>query len=107
MEERYKIALKNSSISIFFQDDDLKFKYVFNLPENVDPQNVYDKTDDDIFKGNEVKRFMELKRESILTGKSFSGQIELVFHERSYTFLYKIEPSISKSGKRVGILSTL
>lgn len=107
MEERYKIALKNSSISIFFQDVDLKFKYAFNLPENIDPKNIYDKTDDDIFKGNEVKRFMDLKRESILSGKSFSGQIELIFYKRDYIFLYNIEPSISKDGKRVGILSTL
>ncbi len=106
-EERFRIALKNSNISVFLQDTDLKYVYGFNIPDNIPFEMVADKTDDYLFKGKSVEKFIRMKNLSIVNGEKFSGEIELIFFKTKHDFFYTIEPFYSKDGKIVGVLTAL
>ncbi|MDI6699708.1 MAG: response regulator [bacterium] len=106
-EERFRIALKNSNISVFLQDKELKYTYGFNIPDNIPFEMVSDRTDDEIFKGKSVEKFERMKNLSLLNGEKFSGEIELIFFKTKHDFFYTIEPFHSKEGKVIGVLTAL
>lgn len=106
-EEKFKIALKNSNISIFVQDRDLKYTYGFNLPDNIPLEMITDKVDDEIFKGKNVEKFLRMKNLAITNGEKFSGEIELIFFKTKHYFFYTIEPFYSKEEKISGVLTAL
>ncbi|MEO0280820.1 MAG: response regulator [candidate division WOR-3 bacterium] len=106
-EEKFKIALKNSNISVFVQDRDLKYNYGFNIPDNIPFEMLFEKVDDDIFKGKNVEKFIRMKNLAITNGEKFSGEIELIFFKTKHYFLYTIEPFYSKDEKISGVLTAL
>ncbi|MEO0288121.1 MAG: response regulator [candidate division WOR-3 bacterium] len=106
-EEKFKIALKNSNISVFVQDRDLKYNYGFNIPDNIPFEMLFEKVDDDIFKGKNVEKFIRMKNLAITNGEKFSGEIELIFFKTKHYFFYTIEPFYSKDEKISGVLTAL
>src|ERR1700733_11855713 len=60
-EERFRVALKDSPITVFSQDRDLRYTWIYN-PQSYWQQDVIGKTDEEIIGPKKSAGLVELKR---------------------------------------------
>ncbi len=83
-EERFRTTLQHSSITVFNQDRDLRYTWVYNPQFVRTPEEVVGKTDAEIFPPDKAARLSEIKRRVIETGRR--AHEEFVFTKSEGTF---------------------
>ena len=53
---RFELALENSGITVFEQDADLRYTYVYNPPPGTRPEDFLGRTDAEIFPEHELRQ---------------------------------------------------
>ena len=101
-EERFRVALKDSPITVFNQDCDLRYTWVYN-PRLHWQESVIGRTDEEILGAKKAHRLSELKRRVLDTGAAVREEM-LISHEgTNYAFEVMIEPLFDAEQKIVGI----
>ncbi len=74
-ERRFRLVLDNSPISVFTQDRDLRYTWVYNPQGDYPPVAMLGKRDDELYDPSRVEELVALKREVLETGRSVSGRV--------------------------------
>jgi PAS domain S-box-containing protein len=101
-EERFRVALKNSPITVFNLDRDLRYTWLHNsqLPE---PSSYLGKTLSEFVSRVEGERVAEIRRRVLETGVGVRHQVELGEGGRKRYYDTTIEPVLDSSGAVIGL----
>ncbi len=101
-EERFRVALKDSPITVFNQDRELRYTWIYN-PQLYWQHEAIGKTDAEIIGPKKAARLVELKRRVLKTGTALREEVVIPHDGRSYAFDITIEPLFDANGSVVGI----
>jgi formate hydrogenlyase transcriptional activator len=101
-EERFRVALKDSPITVFNQDDELRYTWIYN-PQLQWQDEVAGKTDAEIFGPKKAARLIELKRRVLKTGVALREEVMIPNEGKSHAFDLTIEPLLDAGGSVIGI----
>ncbi len=101
-EERFRVALKDSPITVFNQDRDLRYTWIYN-PQLYWQHEVMGKTDDEILGAARASALTALKQRVLETGVSQQQDVTIPHNDRSYAFDMSIEPLFDAEGNTIGI----
>ena len=104
-EERFRIALECSPIKIFNQDRDLRYTWVYNLPEGWSEQDCLGKTDEEIFDAENAAKMVALKRPVLESGRGIRQEFSLTARGKTYHCDMTVEPLLDATGQVVGVNS--
>jgi len=102
---RFESALKGSSVTVFEQDEELKYTWVYNPPMNLDPLALIGRTEADIFAPESVTRLQDLKSGALKSGSPRRAEIEVTKDGESMWFDIRVEPVTLRDG-RPGLVAT-
>ena len=102
-EERFQVALKDSPIMVFNQDQNLRYTWVFNLPPQMRDRVVLGKTDAELFKAEEAARLTEIKRRVLETGKRTREEVSVSLNGDLRYLDLTVEPYLGAAGEVLGI----
>ena len=103
-EERLRIALLKSPVTVFHQNEDLRYIWVVNPCPGHRSFPLLDKFDSDLFPPNEAERLTRLKRSVLSTGVGTREEVVLTSQAGVRTVDLAIEPFRDSSGETVGLL---
>ncbi len=101
-EERFRVALKDSPISVFSQDRELRYTWIYNAQSHWQ-ENVLGMTDDDLLGPDKARPLRELKQKVIETGVGVREEVMIRTNGKSLSFDVTIEPLFDSEGRVVGI----
>ena len=104
INERFALALKESAITVWQQDLDLLFTWVYNPVSRVDVSTIIGKSDSDLVeRAEDAEAIVAVKRSVIETGCSRHEVIPV--QEKGETRYYdlRVDPTLSESGNITGI----
>ena len=101
-EERFRVALKDSPITVFNQDRDLRYTWLFN-PQLYWQHDVLGKTDDEVIGPRKAATLNHLKQRVLDSGTGVREEVAIADNGKSYFFDITIEPLFDADGKVVGI----
>jgi PAS domain S-box-containing protein len=101
-EERFRVALKDSPITVFNQDRDLRYTWIYN-PQIYLDHDVLGKTDVEILGPKKAGALSELKKHVLRTGIAVRRDVALPQNGRSYVVDMTIEPLFDEKHEIVGI----
>ena len=104
-EQRLRIALSGSPITVFNQDRDLRYTWMYNLQEGWTEQDYLGKTDKDIFGAEAAAKMVAIKRPVLETGRGTREEFTLTARGKTYYCDITVEPLIDAAGKVAGVNS--
>jgi formate hydrogenlyase transcriptional activator len=105
-EERFRVALKDSPITVFNQDRELRYTWIYN-PRFCWQGEILGKTDDDLLGAEKARPLRELKRKVIDSGAGVREEVIIRQNEKNLSFDTKLEPLFDSQGKIAGITGAL
>lgn len=107
-EKRLRLALRDSNISVFMQDADLRYVWMRNAPEGFNAHEVIGKVDEEILPATAARVASKAKRQVIETGEDVTFEACIEPQEvggRMRYFEVTTEPYYDAAGKLSGLLS--
>lgn len=104
-EQRFRVALKDSPISVFHQDRELRYTWIYN-PQVYRHQEILGKTDDELMGIATAAELTALKRKVLNTGVALREEVSVTRNGRTFTFDLNLEPLFDSEGTVVGITGT-
>ena len=101
-EERFRVALKDSPITVFNQDLDLRYTWIYN-PQLYWQHEVLGKTDDEILGPARASVLTTLKQRALKSRVSQQQDVTIPHNGGSYAFDMSIDPLFDADGNVVGI----
>lgn len=101
-EERFRVALKDSPITVFNQDCDLRYTWIYN-PQRCWTHDALGKTDEELIGLKKNARLVALKRKVLETGRSLREEVSVMKDGKTCAYDMVIEPLLDADGKVAGI----
>jgi formate hydrogenlyase transcriptional activator len=101
-EERFRVALKDSAITVFNQGPNLQYTWIFN-PQMYWQRDVIGKTDEEIIGAERAQPLNQLKRRVLETGAGAREEVTIPHNGKNYSFDITIEPLFDANGEVAGI----
>ncbi len=101
-EERFRVALKDSPITVFSQDRDLRYTWIYN-PQLPWQQAAIGKTDAELIGFKKAASLVELKRRALKTGMALREEVVIPSEGKMLAFDVAVEPLLDGNGSVVGI----
>ncbi len=76
-EERFRVALAHSNITLFEQDPELRYRWIYNPPFGNHPSDVLGKTNTDLFSPEDAARLDALDRAVLRSGERAQGEVQI------------------------------
>ena len=102
-EERLRIALQASPITVYAQDADLRYTWLYNPSPGYSADETVGKLDSDIASPEDAARLMALKRQVLTTGKGLREEIHFAGIGGDLYFDLTVEPLRDANGAVVGV----
>lgn len=108
INQRFLVALKNSTTCVFEQDEHLRYTWLFNLSEAMQDARFLGKHDEDIYDLPSAKLLDQIKRKVLQTGEAFDHQIKLA-HPNTLPKWYQahFEARIDLQGEVIGLIGAM
>jgi PAS domain S-box-containing protein len=101
-EERFRVALKDSPITVFSQDPDLRYTWIYN-PQLHWQHDALGKTDDEIIGPKKAAALNDLKRRVLTSGVGAREEVAIPQDGTSHVFDITIEPLFDAQKKVIGV----
>jgi len=101
-EERFRVALLDSPITVFNQDAHLRYTWIYN-PQLFWQQELLGKTDDELLGTRKAASLNQLKRRVLESGSGAREEIAIPNNGDSHVFDITVEPLFDAQRKVVGI----
>ena len=101
-EERFRVALKDSPITVFNQDRDLRYTWIYN-PHLYWQTDIIGKTDEEIIGEKRAARLTEMKHRVLNTGEALREEVNISHNGTPYAFDMTIEPLFDSQHQVIGI----
>ncbi|AGA29069.1 sensor histidine kinase [Singulisphaera acidiphila] len=105
-EAHFRLALENSPIIIFQQDRELRYTKLFNPVPGLPISTTLGKKDEDIFVPEEAAFLTAIKRDVMVTGRSFRDSLRVTIDGKVLFFDTMVEPFRDATGRIAGITGT-
>jgi PAS domain S-box-containing protein len=102
-EYRLRIGLENSNITVFTQDHDLRYTWVFSSTDGNTNQSTIGKRDDELPEIEDPAELVGLKQSVIDTGQGLRKEILLRIHGEDHYLLVTLEPFLDKQNQVIGL----
>jgi PAS domain S-box-containing protein len=102
-EERLRVALKSAPITLFNQDQTLRYTWVHNPTLNRSDQEILGNTDFDLFSEEGAARLTQLKHRVLETGIGTREEVPIFAYGQQYCFDLTIEPLHNSNHEIIGI----
>ncbi len=102
-EERFRVALKNSSTTVFNQDRDLRYTWIYNSKLPTEMNEMLGKTPCDLFGPVEGANMMAVGRRVLETGIGVHDEMQISIGSGKRYVDTRIEPAIDSTGAIVGL----
>ena len=104
-DERFRVALQDSPITVFSQDQDLRYTWIHN-PCFRSPEEIIGRTDDEVIEREEAAHLRRLKRGVLETGEAARAEIVVTQGGKKRAYDMTLEPLRDANGKIIGITGT-
>jgi formate hydrogenlyase transcriptional activator len=101
-EERFRVSLKDSPISVFNQSLDLRYTWIYN-PRLYLRQDILGRTDDEILGPEKARGLRELKQRVVDSGVGARDEVVIRHNGRGYSFDLTVDPVRDTEGNVIGI----
>jgi PAS domain S-box-containing protein len=101
-EERFRVALKDSPITVFNQDSDLRYTWIYN-PHVYWQQDAIGKTDEELLSVKKAAHLTALKKKVLRTGVAEREEVTIPHNGASYFVDMTVEPLFDSEGRVAGI----
>ena len=101
-EQRFRVALQDSPITVFNQDADLRYTWIYN-PQLFWQQEILGKTDDELLGSKKAAALNQLKRRVLESGSGIREEIAIPYNGASQFFDITVEPLFDAGKNVVGI----
>ncbi len=102
-EERFRMALDNSPISVSCQDAELRYTWVYNPMACLQEAQMLGKTDAELFLPEDAGYLTELKSGVLRSGQENRSEIKIQCGGRLCFYDISVEPIKDESGSVVGV----
>ena len=102
-EEHFRIALENSPIVVFNQDQELRYTWIHNLHPGFNPQEILGKTDAELLPADDAARLAEIKRRVLETGVTAREEVRTTIGVQVFFYDLTVEPLRDLSGNIIGV----
>jgi two-component sensor histidine kinase len=103
---RFEVALNASPISVYEQDADLIFTWVYNPPFGLDAKALVGRSEMDVFTLEDAEAVGALKQSALKSGESRRTEVQVTVGERQGWFDLRVEPLKMRDG-RMGLAGTI
>jgi PAS domain S-box-containing protein len=104
---RFTSALDHSPITVFEQDADLRYTWIYNAPPGFDVEKMLGKDEYSAMPAPSADRLRALKRESLSAGEPRRIEIEIANDVRSAWFDLQVQPTPMRDGRQGVIASAM
>ncbi len=101
-EERFRVALKDSPITVFNQDLDLRYTWIYN-PHLYWQRDILGKTDADLVGTAKAAQLDDLKRRALKSRVALREEVQVPHNGKNYAIDITIEPLFDADGNVAGI----
>ena len=101
-EERFRVALKDSPVTVFNQDTELRYTWIYN-PHLYLGKDTLGQTDDAMLGPESALPLNQIKRRVLETGTSLRQEVVIPVNGKSYSFDVTLEPLRDSTGQIIGI----
>jgi PAS domain S-box-containing protein len=102
-EERLRVALKNSPITVFNQDRDLRYTWLYNPTLAYHATQVIGKQDADLLSCEDAGVLTQIKRRVLETGVGAQEEVKLTIEGQDFYYDLTVEPLPDVHGEIIGI----
>jgi len=102
-EERLRVALASTSMSVFSQDRELRYTWIFNSRLGYRPEDVVGRMDSDLMDAANAERLTGFKRQVIESGTGMRTEAPLTVRGEGRFFDLTFEPLRDAAGNVVGL----
>ncbi len=102
-EERFRLIVDNSPDTIYHQDRDLRYIWIFNPVSPLTEARVLGKTDFDLFSPEDAERLKEIKRKVLETGVGDRVEEHLIVDGIEHWLEVALQPRRDQRGEIVGL----
>jgi two-component system CheB/CheR fusion protein len=104
MEERFRVALLPAPITVFSQDRDLRYTWIYKPVPPLTGDVVLGRTDRDLFDAEDADRLTELKQRVLKTGHGGRDSLTISVGGERRTFDVFVQPITDRYGRVSGIV---
>ncbi|PZV05163.1 MAG: hypothetical protein DCF32_11530 [Leptolyngbya sp.] len=101
--ERLNVALKSAPISLFNQDLDLRYTWIYNPTHDLAKDQVIGQRDEDLASPETAAHLTSLKRQVILTGVGLRKEVKVVANGHTAYYDLTIDPIHDDQNTIVGV----
>jgi hypothetical protein len=91
-ENRFRLVLKDSFITVFTQDRDLRYTWIYNAADGYTPDEVIGRSDFDMFAPDDAQRLVDIKRRVLESGTGTSETVRVMLAKGESWYDLKVEP---------------
>jgi PAS domain S-box-containing protein len=102
-ESRFRLVLKDSQITVFTQDRDLRYTWIYNSVGGYTPDEVIGRSDFDLFAPEDAQRLTEIKQRVLESGTGTRETACVALDTGSAWYDLKVEPLIDAQGSLIGM----
>ena len=103
-EERFRMALRYSKVTLFSQDRDLRHLWIYCPRMDLHPERMIGRTDGDLFSPEEAARTVALKRSVMESGTGIRCELELTCFGCRRVLDLSVEPMRDETGAVAGVI---
>ena len=102
-EERFRVALKNSPTTVFNQDTDLRYTWLYNLIPGLAAKQVVGKLDCEFLEPEDARRLVAIKRRVLTTRVGTREEVFITINGEVRYYKLTVEPLLGSDGEVTGI----
>jgi putative nucleotidyltransferase with HDIG domain/PAS domain S-box-containing protein len=102
-ERKFQIALKNSPVVVFQQDQELRYTWIHNPNPGFESQIVIGKTDYDLLPFEEADQLTQIKRQVLQSGEGTHQIVRTTIEGKTFHYDMTIEPIQNGAGECTAI----
>jgi len=100
-----RMALLGSPITVFRQDKDLRYTWIFNAPGQTEESDFIGKTDIEVFPPDVALTVTEVKRAAMETDNEQSAETYIRFQHGNFWYFLRTQPDYDENGEIIGTIS--
>ncbi|HBY78442.1 MAG TPA: hypothetical protein DEG47_15875, partial [Cyanobacteria bacterium UBA11148] len=101
--ERLRVALKNSPITVFNQDRELRYTWIYNPALDFEDNEVLGKTDSDLMPRNDAAVLTRIKRQVLDTGVGVREEVKITRQGKDWYYDLTVEPLRDSNNQIIGV----
>lgn len=102
-EERFRVTLNGSPITVFNQDTDLRYTWVYNPNPAFVPEEILGKLDSDLMSAQDAAELTKIKSQVLKTGSGLREEVSFTVNGQRFFYDLTVEPLRDSKGNIVGI----